>query len=195
MLDFNIILENSNILLRPIKSTDFQDFPKITNDKSLWYYFTSDLSNIDELKIWVETAINDLQNKIRLPFTIFYKPENIIVGSTSFGNFSQRDSRIEIGWTWVSKNYQGKGINDQVKFLMLQYCFEKLNLVRVEFKTDVLNVYARNALKRIGAKEEGILRTHTLMTNNRRRDTIYYSVLKYEWQNIQDIYLKINLGL
>ncbi|MBK7105205.1 MAG: GNAT family N-acetyltransferase [Ignavibacteriae bacterium] len=190
MLNYNIVLENSNVLLRPIKSVDFYSFKEITNEQKLWYYFASDLSNLEELKNWVETAVNDLQNKTRIPFTIIYKPENRIIGSTSFGNFSQRDLRIEIGWTWISKEFQGKRINDQVKFLMLKYCFEDLNLSRVEFKTDVLNVHARIALKRIGAVEEGILRSHMLMTNNRRRDSIYFSVLKDEWQKLKELSLK-----
>lgn len=192
MINFNVNLENSVIQLRPINKNDLYDFEKITNDKNLWYYFTSDLSNLDELNNWVETALTDIQNKSRLAFTIIYKPENKIIGSTSYGNFSQKDLRIEIGWTWIAKEFQGKGINDQVKFLMLQYCFEILKLIRVEFKTDVLNIYARNALKRIGATEEGILRSHMLMTNNRRRDSIYYSVLKVEWQKVKEKYFSTN---
>jgi RimJ/RimL family protein N-acetyltransferase len=188
MIDFNITLENKDLLLRPIISSDFENFKVLTLDKSQWYYFTSDLSNEDELKLWVANAINDIKNETRLPFTVIYKPENKIVGSSSLGNYSERDKRIEIGWTWVSKEFHGKTINDQMKFLLMQYCFEKLNLIRVEFKIDVLNIYARNALKRVGATEEGILRSHTLMINNRRRDTIYYSVLNSEWENIKKNY-------
>ena len=81
--------------------------------------------------------------------------------------------------------FQGNGINDQLKYLMLKYCFDNLNFERVEFKTDVLNISARKALKRIGLTEEGILRSHTLMTHNRRRDTIYYSILRSEWNELK----------
>ena len=77
---------------------------------------------------------------------------------------------------------------------MLQYAFESLNLERVEFKTDVLNLQARKALKKIGAIEEGILRSHTLMTNNRRRDTIYYSILKNEWLQMKKSIFKDIVG-
>ena len=184
MIDFNVQLENDSILLRPIELNDYLEFLKITTEKLMWYYFTSDLSNPVDLKFWVDNAVYDLINKVRLPFAVIYKPNNKIIGSSSFGNYSKRDSRIEIGWTWVSREFQGKGINNQMKFLMMQHCFEKLDIIRVEFKTDVLNIHARNALKRIGATEEGILRSHTLMTNNRRRDSIYYSVLNSEWPNI-----------
>lgn len=69
---------------------------------------------------------------------------------------------------------------------MMKYCFEDLNYERVDFKTDVLNTYAHKALTRIDATEERILRNHSLMTNNRRRDTIYYSVLKSEWSKINN---------
>jgi RimJ/RimL family protein N-acetyltransferase len=123
-----------------------------------------------------------MKNKSRLPFTIIDKKSGAIAGSTSFGNISFRDKRLEIGWTWIAKDYQGKGINDQIKYLMMEYAFGTLGFERVEFKTDVLNTFSRRALLRIGATEEGILRNHMLMTHNRRRDTIYYSVLRSEWE-------------
>lgn len=126
-----------------------------------------------------------MKQKVRLVLTVIDKEKDRLIGSTSLGNISERDKRIEIGWTWISKNYQGKGINSQPKYLLLKYCFEELNYERVEFKTDVLNIPARKALLRIGAIEEGILRSHTIMTNNRRRDTIFYSILKSEWNDVK----------
>lgn len=185
MINFNIILEGKHVKLRPMAIEDLKIFQKITNESSIWFYFTNDLSKYEELKKWVETGISETANKKRLAFTIINKAENTIVGSTSLGNISYRDKRIEIGWTWLAKEYQGKGINDQVKFLMLEYCFENNDFERVEFKTDVLNVAARRALKKIGAMEEGTLRSHTLMTHNRRRDTIFYSVLRDEWGTLK----------
>jgi len=185
MLDFNLTLQTNTILLRPLVLEDLKSFKALTTDKSMWIYFTSDLSNSPELQTWVETAVNEHQKKIRLPFTVIDKVSDQIVGATSFLNISFKDKRVEIGATWIAKDYQGKGVNDQIKFLMLEYCFDVLAFERVEFKTDVLNVPARKALLRIGASEEGILRSHTLMTNNRRRDTIYYSILKSEWVEVK----------
>jgi RimJ/RimL family protein N-acetyltransferase len=80
----------------------------------------------------------------------------------------------------------GTGLNKECKFLLLQYAFEHLNFERVEFKTDVLNTAARNALKKIGAKEEGVLRSHMTLHNGRRRDSIYYSILLNEWEEIKN---------
>jgi Acetyltransferases, including N-acetylases of ribosomal proteins len=184
-MDFTISLENEDVLLRPLSENDITAFEKITNDKSLWVYFTSDLAEKDELEKWISAAITQIENKTRLAFTIINKANNIVIGSTSFGNFSQKDMRIEIGWTWIGKKFQGRGFNRIAKLLMLEYCFEKINLERVESKTDVLNVPARKALLKLGMVEEGILRGHTLMTNNRRRDTIYYSILKKEWDLVK----------
>ena len=185
MIDFNISLENADVLLRPMQKSDADAFYKVTSPKSVWLYFTSDLSDKNELIKWMDSALSALQKKARLPFTIIDKSTQTVIGSSSFGNISYRDSRVEIGWTWLGKEFQGKGFNQQVKFLMLEYAFKKCNMQRVEFKTDVLNTAARKALIKIGCIEEGTLRSHTLMTNNRRRDTIYYSILKNEWPEIK----------
>jgi RimJ/RimL family protein N-acetyltransferase len=181
-LDFNLILQNDMVMLRPLLRDDYQTFIEITGDESMWTYFTSDLSVRAALLSWIEDATKSIKEESRLAFTIIDRKTGTIAGSTSFGNISLRDKRIEIGWTWISREYQGKGINDQVKYLMLDYAFGTLGFERVEFKTDVLNTHARKALVRIGATEEGVLRSHTQMTHGRRRDTIYYSILKSEWQ-------------
>jgi RimJ/RimL family protein N-acetyltransferase len=166
-------------------SDDFNSFEGLTEDKSMWIYFTYDLSDRSELQYWINSALSDMKNKSRLAFTIIERSSGNPVGSTSFGSISFRDRRIEIGWTWISREFQGKGVNSQIKYLMLKYAFETLDFERVEIKTDVLNLPARKALLRIGAKEEGILRSHTLMTQGRRRDTIYYSILRSEWEAVK----------
>ena len=185
MIDFDLKLQTGNILLRPTIVEDIAGFAGLTTDKTMWIYFTNDLSDNTELENWVNDALIQKDNKTRLPFTIIDKKTNNLIGSTSFGNISYRDKRIEIGWTWLGKNFWGKGVNDEVKYLMFRYCFDNLDFLRVECKTDVLNIPARKALTRINMTEEGILRSHTLMTNNRRRDTIYYSILKSEWTEIK----------
>ena len=175
MIDFDLKLQYADILLRPLQTEDIEYFSALTADKQMWIYFTNDLSDSAELEKWVNDALIQKENQTRLPFTIIDKKTGNILGSTSFGNISYRDKRIEIGWTWLGKDYHRTGVNDKVKFLMLQYCFENQDFLRVECKTDVLNIPARKA----------ILRSHTLMTNNRRRDTIYYSILKSEWPQIK----------
>jgi len=185
MLDFNLILETLKVRIRPLNADDYKSFLRITNDESMWIYFTYDLSVESELKAWIGIALEDLKKRNRLAFTIVEKATGNPIGSTSFGNISYRDKRIEIGWTWISREFQGKGVNNDIKYLMLKYIFETLGFERAEIKTDILNLPARKALQRIGAKEEGILRSHTLMTHGRRRDTIYYSILNSEWEEVK----------
>jgi RimJ/RimL family protein N-acetyltransferase len=173
-----IILENDHILLRPLQVEDFPALLELTQDASLWTYFTHDLSTLAGLETWAAGHFSG----DRLQFVVIDKRSGKVLGSSGFGNYFPRDQRIEIGWTWLGKAFQGTGINAQMKSLMLQYAFEELEMLRVEFKTDVLNLPARQALLRLGATEEGILRSHTLMTQGRRRDnTIYYSFLRGEW--------------
>ncbi|MFA5327348.1 MAG: GNAT family protein [Prolixibacteraceae bacterium] len=185
MLDKKLILQTEQVLLRPMRKNDLTEFLLLTQNKKMWIYFTSDLSEANELEKWVDDAISQTENGSRLAFTIVDKTSGKIAGSTSLGNISLRDRRAEIGWTWLGTEFQGKGANSQTKYLLLNYCFEFLKFERVEIKTDILNIPARKTLQRIGFTEEGILRSHTLMTHNRRRDTIYYSVLKGEWPDLK----------
>ena len=178
MLKENLVLENDQILLRPITEQDFSLLQALANDPSLWRYFTQDLSIASDFFTWVAPAMAAQ----RLQFVVIEKSNQTIVGSTAFGNYSAMDQRIEIGWTWLGRAFHGTGINQQMKIMMVRYCFEVLQLKRVEVKTDVLNQPARKALAKMGFVEEGILRSHTQMTHNRRRDTIYYSLLETEYE-------------
>ena len=95
---------------------------------------------------------------------------------------SNADLKLEIGATWMGKQFQSTGINKQCKYLMLQYAFEVLNAHRVEFRTDERNAQSRRALEKIGAKQEGILREHMIMHDGFKRSSVYYSILSSEWK-------------
>lgn len=183
-LDFHLTLQTEYITLRPMRDSDYSQL-KLISTYPMWKYFTQNLADESQLKLWIGEALRLREKQERIPFTVLDRATNKIVGSTSFGNISERDQRIEIGWTWIGKDYHGTGINDQMKYLMFKYCFEALQYERVEAKTDVLNMPARNAMKRMGMVEEGILRSHTLMTGGRRRDTIFYSMIKKEWPQVK----------
>ncbi len=178
MLDLDLVLEDSRIRLSPMKREDLPLLQLIAMDPKMWIYFTYDLSIPKELEKWAKPHFLGE----RLQFTVVEKDSGRVAGATAFGNHSPRDQRIEIGWTWLGKEFQGTGVNLAMKKLMLDYCFGELKLKRVEIKTDVLNMPARKALLKLGAVEEGILRSHTLLTHGRRRDTIYYSFLEGEWK-------------
>ena len=179
----NFVCENSVVKLRPITFEDIQVLGHFASDSKIWQYVTYKMQKSQDMVNYVEETLRQRQVKARYHFVIEDKRVGNIVGSSALINYSKENSRIEIGHSWLATKFQGKNINKNAKFLLLNLAFDHLNIERVEFKTDALNLRARNALIKIGATEEGILRNHTLMPDGRRRDTIYYSILKDEWHN------------
>src|SRR5690242_1994323 len=177
----SLTLETPRVKLRVLQASDLRLLEPHTQSNSLWEFFSKDLSKADELKAWIDEALRDRAGGWRVPFIIIDKDEDSVCGSTSFGNISFYDKRIEIGWTWLGEQFISTGINRQAKFALLSYAFDVLHFERVEIKTDNLNERSKAALRKIGATEEGILRSHMLMQNNRRRDSIYFSFLRNEW--------------
>ncbi len=191
MIPKEISLETSRVLLRPLEETDYDHFLNLAKqDEDMWQYFSLNLANPDQLKKWMEMAFNDKKADTRRPFTIIDKKTNSIAGSSSMGNISWYDLRLEIGWSWLGKEYRSSGVNKHTKFSMMRYAFEEVSFERVEFKTDVLNERARKGLKNVGGIEEGVLRSHMTMWNNRRRSSVYYSVLKNEWPLLKQTIFK-----
>jgi RimJ/RimL family protein N-acetyltransferase len=191
MIPHDLVLETGKALLRPIEQNDFETFLRLAKqDEEMWKYFSLNLGDEAQLRRWMEMAFNDKKAETRRPFTIIDKATGQIAGSSSMGNISYHDLRLEIGWSWLGKEFRGTGLNKHAKFLMMRYAFEEMNFERVEFKTDVLNARARQGLKNVGGIEEGILRSHMTMWNNRRRSSIYYSVLKDEWPQVKEIIFK-----
>jgi RimJ/RimL family protein N-acetyltransferase len=108
-----------------------------------------------------------------------------VIGGTRFMNIEPAHRRVEIGFTWIGRPWQRTAVNTEAKYLMLRHAFETWNCIRVELKTDVLNRKSRDAIVRIGATEEGILRRHIIAATGRIRDTVYYSILDSEWPRVK----------
>lgn len=174
-------LETTRVLIRPMRAEDLEVFGELTRDKNTWKYYYKDLSIESELRAWVELAMEEKAAGKRMPFTITDLDTKQVCGSSSFGNISFYDKRIEIGWSWLGPQYIGMGVNKHVKFALISYAIEVMKMERVEAKTDVLSERAKAGLLKVGMIPEGVLRSHTLMHDGRRRDTIYFSVLRNEW--------------
>lgn len=188
-MEFNftedIVLENHHVRIAPLTEKDADHlFPVAAEDKSLVQYSPYDIHEPALLREYVTKSLQDRKNEKRYAFSIFDKEMKAYAGSTSFANISNPDKRIEIGWTWIGPHFQGTGLNASCKYLMLQYIFETLEFERAEFKTDERNVLSRKALEKIGATMEGVLRSHTVLTDGFRRNTVYYSILKPEWDTV-----------
>jgi RimJ/RimL family protein N-acetyltransferase len=186
-----ITLENSFALLKPLQFSDINNLLKIaTEDEQLLQYSPLPIFSEKLLTEYVVKSIKERENKTRYSFTIFDKRKNSYAGSTSFMNISNVDSRLEIGSTWIGKEFQRTGLNRNCKYLLLNFAFDELGAERIELKTDERNTASRNAIQKIGGQFEGTLRSHTLMYDGFRRNTVYYSILKKEWEKIEKDFLK-----
>lgn len=182
----NLTLENDRVRLEPLSMDHLSELLSITlNYPDLLQFSPSPFGSEELLKRNIEEAITARGDKQRYPFAIFDKLTDKYVGSTSYGNISLKDQRLEIGWTWLDKASQGTGLNKQCKHLLLSHAFAKLEMQRVAFRTDVRNAQSRKAIEKIGGVYEGTLRSHTLMLDGHRRDTVCYSILREEWPTVE----------
>jgi N-acetyltransferase len=181
-------LETLRVIISPMKMDHLDSFIALNRPSEIFRYFTKDLNDDAELQQWMKDAMKEKSECRRMPFTITDRDTKQICGSTSYGNISFYDKRLEIGWSWLSADYIGMGVNMAVKFALLSYAFEVMKMERVEAKTDFLNERAKAGLLKIGMTPEGVLRSHMLMPGNRRRDSAYYSILKSEWPERKQLF-------
>lgn len=186
--DLNIRLESERALLRPLSKDDEAALQEIASEETLWTYGTSDLSKPGELKKYIANAIADRNNGVCAVWAIIDKKTNKVAGCTRLAEISWRDERGQIGWTWIGNDFQGSGLNKEMKFLILSYGFETLGLNRIELKADERNHRSRQAILGIGATREGVLREHIKLHDGYIRNTVYYSILRSEWDTIKNQY-------
>jgi RimJ/RimL family protein N-acetyltransferase len=176
-----IALEGRVVRLEPLSMTHLDELAATGLDPDLWRLTVSQVSSHEDLAEWIATALDERAAGTALPFVIRERITGRVAGSTRFGAYSARHRRVEIGWTWVGVPWQRTAINTETKYLLLRHAFEHLHLLRVEFKTDVLNVRSREAILRLGAREEGILRRHQVTDSGRIRDSVYYAITDADW--------------
>jgi RimJ/RimL family protein N-acetyltransferase len=188
-LDFSksIILENGRVRLEPLSMAHVELLREVgAHDQDLMRFSPSAVHTHALLSSYVENALEERERGTKYSFAIYDKQVGTYAGSTSYGNVANPDLRLEIGWTWIGKEFQRTGLNRNCKFLLLTYAFETLEFERVEFKTDSRNLQSRKAIEQIGGVFEGEFRSHSIMSDGFRRNTVYYSILKNEWPNLRD---------
>src|SRR5688572_1797363 len=172
-----VTLHGRHVRLVPMSLDHVPALWEAGSDPELWRWTQSVLRSADDVQRYVETALAWQAAGTALPFVTTLAEDGRIVGSTRFANYEADNRKVEIGWTWIAAAWQRTSVNTEAKYLMLRHAFESLGCVRVELKTDALNAKSRAAIARLGAREEGILRSHLLTETGRRRDTAYYSIL------------------
>ena len=146
-------------------------------DEDLWRWIPLRVLSRDDMRLYIEMALKAQAEGIALPFATVEQSSGMVVGSTRYMNIDKVNRHVEIGATWVGREWQRTPVNTEAKYLMLKHAFEDLGCYRVELKTDELNERSRAAILRIGAKEEGIFRKHVICWDGRVRNTVWYSIL------------------
>lgn len=180
-----INLENEIVQLRPVQLADIDAMTVAANDLRIWPHLSVTLLDRTSVENYVKKAIEEREQGISYMFVVIDKKTGELVGCTSFLDIVLPHKRLEIGSTWYTPSVWRTAINTNCKFLLLQYCFEVLQLHRVQIKTGHENTRSQQAIERIGAQKEGVLRNHMIKKEGTIRHTVMYSVILEDWPQVK----------
>ncbi|WP_428225575.1 GNAT family N-acetyltransferase [Flavobacterium sp.] len=180
-----IILKGDQITLLPLEKEHLADLFLAASNKEIWELTSINYSVDTIFYPNFNNAIEDREKGTAYPFIIVHKTSNKIIGTTRFLEINPNDKKIEIGVTWIMKEYWGTTVNLECKLLLLDFCFENLKTNRVQFRAKDNNTRSRKAIQKIGATFEGILRKDKIEPNGIARNTAFYSILDDEWENVK----------
>lgn len=181
-----VVLVGDRIELRPMEVYHLEELFDAGNNSDIWTYMPIKVQSMQDMKNLVNGALQARGKGSEFPFVIFDKDSGKIVGSTRFLNISIPNRNLEIGSTWLSSTVWRTRINTECKYLLLKHCFETLRTIRVQLKTDSRNVRSQQAIERLGAVKEGVLRNHMIMPDGYVRDSVFYSIIDQEWEQVKD---------
>ena len=182
-----VLLEGQSVRLEPLRHEHEQMFWDVAKNslEENFRWFRYSMRTREDFHAYMEKAFAEQQRGESVAFATVERSSGRVIGSTRFMNIDRADRRVEIGSTWIAPAWQRTVINTEAKYLMLRHAFEEQKCLRVEIKTDVLNQKSRNAILRLGAKEEGTLRKHMVTWSGRVRDSVYFSILDTEWPAVK----------
>ncbi len=180
-----VALRGKRVALEPLRLEHLPGLAAAIADGQLWSIPVTLVPHPDELPQFLSRAETRYAAQLERPFATVDLASGAIVGSTRFMAINREHRRVEIGFTFIAQRWQRSYVNTEAKYLMLRHAFEEWGCNRVEFITDVLNSKSRQAILRLGAREEGILRHHMIMRDGRIRDSALYSVIQSEWPRVR----------
>lgn len=182
-----VTLEGSVVRLEPIRREHARLFWEVAKSdlEDIFRWIPYPMKTQDDFERAIAKAFEEQERGDSVVFATVERESGRTIGSTRFMNIDRSNRRVEIGSTWIAPAWQRTAVNTEAKFLMLRHAFEEWKCIRVELKTDALNQKSRNAILRIGAKEEGTLRRHLITWTGRVRDTVYFSILDDEWPPVK----------
>jgi RimJ/RimL family protein N-acetyltransferase len=179
------ILEDEHAMLRLLREDDYKNLlPFSLNEPETWKFSLVGAEGEEGLKNYMNIALQEWKKQKEYPFIVFDKRSNEYAGSTRFYDINEDFKTLQLGYTWYGKKFRGTGLNKHCKFLLLSFAFERLGMERFELRADNNNERSIAAMKSIGCKVDGVLRSNMpTRDNNVRRDSIVLSILKDEWFN------------
>jgi len=182
-----VTLEGSFVRLEPIRREHAELFWAVAKNEleDIFRWIPYAMKTGEDFRALIDKAFAEQDRGDSVVFATVERSSGRAIGSTRFMNIDRANRRVEIGSTWIAPAWQRTAVNTEAKYLMLRHAFEVWGCMRVELKTDALNQKSRNAILRIGAKEEGTLRRHLVTWTGRVRDTVYFSILDSEWPRVK----------
>ena len=171
--------------LEPMQPEHADDLLEAAKDGELWKLWYTGVADAGAVLNYMAAAMKMRDEQGALPFVVRRNSDGQIVGATRYFNLDEKNRRLEIGHTWYSKSVQRTGLNTECKYLLLRHAFEKLDCIAVEFRTHFFNFQSREAIARLGARQDGILRNHLISANGTLRDTVVFSILQSEWPTVK----------
>ena len=179
-----VTLTGRHVQLEPLAAGHHDALVEAASDGELWKLWYTSVPAPHTLRTWLETALA-MRAQQALTFVIRDLRDGAIVGSTRYFQVDPLNRRLEIGHTWHAKRAQRTGINTEAKLLLLGHAFEALQCIAVEFRTHWMNQQSREAIARLGAKQDGVLRNHQRMADGSLRDTVVFSIIESEWPAVK----------
>lgn len=181
-----IILTGDVIRLEPLSLDHVPDLTVAAQDESIWRYMRYGMLRTEEqMQAWVSFLLERQAAGTDLPLAVYHLKDEKVVGATRYMDIQPWNRSLEIGGTWYAIAYQRSPVNTEAKYLLLRHAFEGLGCVRVQLKTDVRNLRSQQAIERLGATREGVLRDHMILPDGSLRSSIFYSILASEWPAIK----------
>lgn len=180
-------LQGPRILLRPLQYSDADVLLRAAADGELWNLTVTVVPSASTIDSYLKKALDGRDAGTVMPFVIVLKDSGAVIGSTRFWKIDPLNRKLEIGSSWISARWQKSFVNTEAKYLMLRHAFEVLDCVRVQFTTDENNQKSRNAILRLGAQQEGIVRHERIMPDGRKRNSVRFSIIDDEWPQVRQV--------
>lgn len=181
-----VTLQGKYVRLEPMGEQHIAGLTEIGVGQSFWNFMLyGDMNTETDMRNWVLDILEREKKGGDLPFVAIQLASGRVAGATRYLNIMPKDRGLEVGGTWYGVDFQRTAVNTECKYLLLTHAFETLKCIRVQIKTDSLNVRSQKAIERIGAVKEGILRNHMILPDGRIRHSVFYSILDSEWEGVK----------